>query len=124
MTRLHDGQIVDVRGFGQAAIGGGDVGPNAVVQSASLGKVAATNAAPILIEQGTLKLDQCPTHPRIDVPEGCAVPTVSAVLKHVSGMSNDLTASRLQASCSAGDAFRNSGQGFPAIAAEIERVGR
>jgi CubicO group peptidase (beta-lactamase class C family) len=123
VVRLHDGQVVDVRGFGQATVGGGDIDPDNVFQAASLGKVATAYAALILIEQGKLRLDQRLTDPRIDVPEGCAVPTVRAVLTHASGMSNDLTASRFRTSCSAGDAFRYSGQGFLALATEIEREG-
>jgi CubicO group peptidase (beta-lactamase class C family) len=123
LVRLRDGQVVDVRGFGQAAIGGDDVGPDTVFQAASIGKVAAAYATLILIQQGKLRLDQRLTDPRINVPEGCAVPTVRAVLMHVSGMSNDLTASRFQTTCPAGDTFRYSGQGFLALATEIERAG-
>jgi CubicO group peptidase (beta-lactamase class C family) len=123
LVRLRDGQVVDVRGFGQAEIGGGDVGPDTAFQAASLGKVAAAYATLILIEQGKLELDQPLTDPRIDVPDGCEVPTVRAALQHVSGMSNDLTAARFQATCPADDTFRYSGQGFLALATEIERVG-
>lgn len=122
LVRLESGQVAEVRGFGHVARGGGEVTPDTVFQAASLGKVAAAYATLILVEQGRLDLDLPLSDPRIEVPDGCAVPTVRAVLTHVSGMSNDLNATRFQPSCESGDRFRYSGQGFLALATEMERA--
>ncbi len=122
LVSLDAGRVTNAHGFGRVDIDGDGVTPETIFQAASLGKVAAAYATLILVEQGRLTLDQPLTDPRIDVPDGCAVPTVRSVLTHVSGMGNDLTATRFQPSCAASNAFRYSGQGFLALATEMQRV--
>jgi CubicO group peptidase (beta-lactamase class C family) len=122
LAHLEHGGVPEARGFGHVASGGIEVTPQTIFQAASLGKVAAAYATLILVEQGKLSLDQPLTDPRIFVPEGCAAPTIRAVLTHVSGMANNLTAPRFQPSCAPGDKFRYSGQGFLALATEMQRA--
>jgi CubicO group peptidase (beta-lactamase class C family) len=122
LARLEQGRVAGVHAFGHVEIGGGEVTPETVFQAASLGKIAAAYATLILVEQGKLSLDQPLTDPRIVMPAACTAPTIRAVLTHASGMANDLLAARFQPSCAADDTFRYSGQGFLALATELQRA--
>jgi CubicO group peptidase (beta-lactamase class C family) len=122
LTRVEQGSVADTRGFGLVESGGSDVTPETVFQAASLGKIAAAYATLILVEQGKLSLEQPLTDPRMVIPDGCAAPTIRTVLTHVSGMANNLLAPRFQPSCAADNTFRYSGQGFLALATEMQRA--
>lgn len=54
---IENCRIVDLRGFGSAAPGGGPVTPRTLFQAGSISKVFAAAAALRLVERGTLSLD-------------------------------------------------------------------
>lgn len=120
IASLGDNQ--DIKGFGHLHPDGEPVNADTIFQVASLGKIAVAYTAHLMIANGQLLPDQVLHDPRIKLAPNCPPPTVQTVLTHSSGLGNDLTASAFNQDCPTQTQFRYSGQGFLALATEMERV--
>lgn len=115
---IRNGEVEWSRGYGVTDFEtGAPVGEDTTFQVASLGKMSAAYAVMMLVEKGSVTLDDPVSHPRLLIEEGCDAPIVRQALSHQTGMANDVFAKSFAADCAPGSRFSYSGQGFSALAA-------
>jgi len=118
---IRAGRVVWTESFGVVDESSGEpVSSRTVFQAASLGKVVAALAALTLVEEGRWTLDMAVRSPSLEVPEGCPAPTLTHLLSHSAGLSNDLGADRFRSGCRPGTSFSYAGQGYSVLQELLE----
>jgi CubicO group peptidase (beta-lactamase class C family) len=121
LALIRNGRLVWAESFGVADERSGEsVTSRTVFQAASLGKVVAALTALTLVEEGRWALDMQVRSGSLEVPEGCASPTLLHLLSHSAGLSNDLSAEEFHSGCQPGSSFSYAGQGFSVLQELLE----
>lgn len=117
IATIRDGKVNWARGYGVTDHETETwVTEKTTFQVASLGKMSAAFAVMMLVEDGSISLDDAVSHERLTILEGCDAPNVRQALSHMTGMENDFFAPVYTADCTPGSRFRYSGQGYATIA--------
>ena len=117
IATIRDGKVDWVRGYGVTDHETkAPVTEKTTFQVASLGKMSAAFAVMMLVEDGSVSLEDAVSHVRLTILEDCTAPTVRQALSHMTGMENDFFAPVYTADCTPGSRFRYSGQGYATIA--------